>query len=409
MKTFAACILLFSASAVRAQQELEFGGLADQKKVDEAIKRGIGFLRRSGSPGGHGKAKNSDGLILLTLLHADVPTKDPHLQKYLKKVLDAELERTYQVALRAMCLEELDRVKYQKHIANCAQFLVDNQCENGQWSYGGPTEFIKDPSVATGIVPRKGPGTSGLKDFTSTGASSGRRVKPPVKRKIHVKKRKSGPARGDNSNSQYAALGLRACYDAGVRVSETVISRARSWWVRNQHTGPGDEPKRPGIATGGSGVPRGWSYRESGKHKPYGSMTAGAVSAVVIYDHILHRNWKRDKTVKDGMAWLEKNYTVTKNPGPCQHGGHPKKFLGYYLYAFERVGMLYGTVKFGSHFWYLDGAEWLLSKQRGDGAWSVSHHSGKKGNPNPVWDTCFAILFLKRATRPLVESKDESR
>ena len=35
-----------------------------------------------------------------------------------------------------MSLESYDRKKYQYRIAQCAQFLVDNQCKNGQWDYG---------------------------------------------------------------------------------------------------------------------------------------------------------------------------------------------------------------------------------------------------------------------------------
>ena len=57
---------------------------------------------------------------------------------------ETPLEWTYDVSLQAMILEEIDRVKYQARIAQCAQFLVDNQCPNGQWSYGEPDPFAKD-------------------------------------------------------------------------------------------------------------------------------------------------------------------------------------------------------------------------------------------------------------------------
>ena len=59
--------------------------------------------------------------------------------------------------------------------------------------------------------------------------------------------------------------------------------------------------------------------------------------------------------------------------------------------------MPYGTEKFGTHNWYNEGARYLLSKQGADGKW------GSRKN------TCFAILFLRRATRALVESVDKSR
>ena len=38
-----------------------------------------------------------------------------------------------------------------------------------------------------------------------------------------------------------------------------------------------------------------------------------------------------------------------------------------------------------------------------DGSWTVS------GGEHTTWDTCFAILFLKKATKPLVASTDAKR
>src|SRR5262245_54175403 len=121
----------------------------DQKRIDDAIKKGVQYLNGAESSGWDQHINNCDELILLTLIHADVPEGNAKLQDYLKRVLEAKMERTYKVALMAMCLEELDRVKYQPKIKQCAQFLVDNQAQNGQWSYGEPTQFA-DPGVATG-------------------------------------------------------------------------------------------------------------------------------------------------------------------------------------------------------------------------------------------------------------------
>ena len=73
-----------------------------------------------------------------------------------------------------------------------------------------------------------------------------------------------------------------------------------------------------------------------------------------------------------------------------------------YLYALERVGILSGTVDIGTHDWYREGANFILKSQKEDGSWKTA-----TGGGNAVWDTCFAILFLKRATRPLVASIDE--
>jgi hypothetical protein len=160
----------------------------------------------------------------------------------------------------------------------------------------------------------------------------------------------------------------------------------------------------PGVATGGAaptyGEPRGWCYQDAyglcnGTNAAYSSMTAGAVGALCIYDYALGLDWRKDKAVQDGMAWMAVNFSVTENVGPSEtHDGRPNAWLYYSLYALERVGMLYGTKFVGGRDWYLEGARVILDAQKADGSWNES-------GDNATWDTCFAILFLKRATRRL--------
>src|SRR4030095_16904158 len=120
----------------------------DQVKVSQAIQAGVEFLKKTPSPGSHHEMANTDELVLLTLIEARVPDNDPAIQKLLPGILAAPLERTYKVVLQAMALEELDRVKYQDRIWQCAQYLVDNQAPSGQWGYGQPTDAVKN--VPTG-------------------------------------------------------------------------------------------------------------------------------------------------------------------------------------------------------------------------------------------------------------------
>src|SRR5687767_5414734 len=87
-----------------------------QAKIDEAINRGVAYLKKAESTVAWEAMGNSDELILWTLVHADVAPKDETYQALLQKMLSAKLERTYKVALQAMILEEIDRVKYQERI-----------------------------------------------------------------------------------------------------------------------------------------------------------------------------------------------------------------------------------------------------------------------------------------------------
>lgn len=354
----------------------------DAPAVDRAIDRGLGWLRSAPSTV-HDHVGNADELILYTLLQGGASEKETRVGELMRICLDAPLERTYKVALQAMILQELDPAKHQPRIQRCAQHLVDNQCANGQWGYGEGTsaEPAANQDVASGVARFGG--------------------KPPL-RKVAVKKSRDGTGPGDNSNSQYAALGLRACHDAGVQIPREVLQRAALWWRQSQH----GSTKGAAVATGPgvSAEPRGWCYdQKEGHPAAYGAMTAGGVGALVIYDHLLGLSYKRDPSVASGLAWIAANFAVEKHPGDIhlQHpGADDKVFHHYWLYGLERAGMLYGTASIGGRKWYAEGARHLLATQKEDGRWEGSNWS------SPTYDTCFAILFLKRATRPVVASED---
>src|SRR5690242_7604609 len=115
--------LLALPLSVRAQDGKGFDQV-DQARVSKAIADGVEFLKKTPSPGTHHDMTNTDELVLLTLVEARVPDNDPAIQKLLPGILAANLERTYKVVLQAMVLEELDRVKYQDRIWQCAQFQI---------------------------------------------------------------------------------------------------------------------------------------------------------------------------------------------------------------------------------------------------------------------------------------------
>ena len=391
------CFLVAAGEQDRKKKEpVQAHPKVDQKKVDAAIAKGVEYLKAN-LPAylqrfpKQGTTVQWTELVLWTFVHAGVPESDPDFQKLLKDMLDRKLEATYCVSLQAMVLEELDRVKYQRRIAQCAQFLVDNESE-GVWGYGAPTPFLED--VPTGSA-RKDVATTSSSKGGGGGAKKrdpavppGLRPKPEVKQTIKITKKRDGIP-NDNSNTQYAALGLRACHDAGILLPPEVVDRAMKWWRDSQMD---ERSNEGGVTTGG------WCYH--GRHEPYapyGSMTAGGVGGLVILDYIKSgkNGWQADKDVQEGLRWLAKNFSVTYNPGPCEHSGQTngRGHYYYYLYALERAGILYGTEHFGGHEWYPQGAKVLLEAQKADGSWGGAEEDG----------TCFAILFLRRATRPLVD------
>jgi hypothetical protein len=352
-----------------------------QRDIDRAIRQGVEHLMTAPS-GADFLSPNCDELILLAMVAAEVSEANPVFSRYLKACLSSPLEKTYKVACLAMALEELDPSEHQMKIAQCAQFLVDNQAKNGQWSYGSPTDLKKfafeekpEKKVATG------PKASEARVFTG-----GRERKKPA-RSIAVAQTRYVLESGDNSNSQYAALGLRACYEANIKLPPEVLQLARRWWVESQWPDESDkEVGKNAVVSGGSKAKcQGWSYQKPGgdEKAPTHSMTAGAIGATVIYEHLLGRSWKKDAVTQAGVAWLGKNFTVSENL--------------YYMYAVERAGMLYDTPKFGDHDWYVLGSKYLVRSQNPNGSW------GQDAKPEVnTWGTCFAILFLKKATRSII-------
>jgi hypothetical protein len=353
------------------------------RDIERAIRKGTEFLKAAPFNPDR-KHPCANDLILLTLIHAEVPETNPVLQQYLKNVTESPLEKTYNVALQAMCLEQLDPTGYQQRLAQCAQFLVDNQASNGQWSYGQPTDLKKYPfegkkeekKVATGKP-------DGARDF---GGGLTQKAKP--RNAVVVTQQKQTGAGGDNSNSQYASLGLRACFDANVQIPLEVAHLAKKWWIESQsadESGSKLDKNAVGTGPGETAKIQGWNYKsasEAGAKGPYHAMTAGAVGAVVIYDYILGINFKKDTVAVAGVNWLGKHFAVSNNL--------------YYMYGLERAGMLYGTEKFGDHDWYLEGAKSIVRSQKDDGSWGAAGNEEK----NTI-STCFAILFLKKATRAI--------
>jgi len=61
----------------------------------------------------------------------------------------------------------------------------------------------------------------------------------------------------------------------------------------------------------------------------------------------------------------------------------------YFLWSLERVGVAYNLNTIAAKDWYAWGSDTLLASQRGDGGW--------RGEEAPEIDTCFALLFLRRA------------
>ena len=189
----------------------------------------------------------------------------------------------------------------------------------------------------------------------------------------------------DAAHLQYVMMGLYAAKQWGVDIKPDTWTRAAVWLTSMQQPDGG------------------WNYYSSGSGpfaaSSYGSMTATAVmglkAAGVSPD---------SKAIQDGIKWLEKYYSITRNPGSFY-------WHYYYLLALQRaMDMPPAMEKLGGHDWYHEIASFLVSKQQKDGSWIAAtpiYTTGNVGKAPQIADwgrnrgdllaTSFAMLFLLKA------------
>jgi hypothetical protein len=206
-------------------------------------------------------------------------------------------------------------------------------------------------------------------------------------------------SRNDLSNTQLAILGLNAAEASGISVPDRVWNDLIGELLR--YRSPEEEVPSPGQRSVDD-VPtiRGFEYRP-GEGKPTGSMTAAGAASLRICERRLGRAIKKRnaervaEAIPQALAWLAHHWSVAKNPSPVRSwsGEH---WL-YYLYGLERLGALLDLHRIGDHDWYLEGASELLAIQQSQGQWNERE---------TLADTCFALLFLTRATSSMTGRKE---
>ena len=246
----------------------------------------------------------------------------------------------------------------------------------------------------------------------------------------------------DMSNTQYALLGLWAAARCGFRAAAEDMQSIAGALLdgqspRGERVQRSHDP-RPGERTRSTSTvrdqARGFSYRPTSRQAeaPYltGAMTAGGLSSLLISKAILREQGaldgkleaRLDQGIWDAIAWLTAHYRVDANPSGVDVSQLPKKegrllergmrgmqagWHSYYLYGLERAMVIAGKRYVGPHDWWMDGAELLLDAQAKDGTWGLAKDPPFGVGNSPLVETCFAILFLRRATlrprAPLLE------
>lgn len=349
MRSQLVCAMLLFALALTATVP---GRAAEKPKeplveqVRKAIDAGIRFLRDQERGNGNWEAvdKASVGfrggwtsLAMLALLNAGVRPEDPIIEHGLQYLRQVEPQQTYVVSLQTMVFAETgrneDRQRIQRNVDWLLRAMVkeDGKCKG--WSYFQGTSRITD-----------------------------------------------------NSNTQYALLGLHAGRVAGAKIDRDVWQSIQDYYMASQ------QPDH------------GWHYNPARPRSDLTMTTAGLCGLLISG---MELNAGREVLQADGTA-LNCGVYAENKPATNALGWIAREFRAnlpqhtyYNLYGLERAGRLSGQRFFGEHDWYREGCEFLVRAQKEDGSWQ---EAGGQGGW-PVISTSFALLFLSKGRTPILISK----
>jgi hypothetical protein len=359
----------------------------EQRKIDRAIADGVWFLKEhvradgawgDSAPGLGNLQVAFASLPALTLLECGVPADDPVVQKAAKLVraqaAAVNVRSTYQLALAILFLDRLEEYRNRQErdrslIQHLALRLIAGQRADGGWSYDCPA---LDPKMVSQLLAKLQGPTQSLEDW----------------HKFAVPGEAFEAGGWDNSNTQFAILAL---------------------WVAGRHQVPIDMPiglaekhfratqlhAQAGAILGDANnvnLDGSWFYNADSNSSAWPSMTCAGLLGLAIGRGVSNdpkeKNQKPldDPAIKAGLAMLGRE---------IDRAGEKREADHYFLWSVQRVGVLYDLDLIDGKDWYAWGCKKLLPPaQKNDGSWTGG---GVYVGENTFLNTCFALLFLKRA------------
>jgi hypothetical protein len=411
---------LLTAAVLAADAPARAG---EPKAVTDAIDRGVAALRRTQGANGtwpHNQI-GATALAALTLVECGAKTDDKNVRLAADAVRRASipLTQTYSIALSILFLDRLGDPDDVALIESLVVRLLAAQNAEGGWSYNCPSISQAETRRLQGkLDARKDKEPAGEREAPKD-AERKRTVKDlPEEIKLQLQAidrgmridiaplgdqpgnatAPFGAGPGDNSNTQFASLALWVGRRYGIPV-EAALTRLDQRFRRSQ------------------ALDGGWTYMPSfpqpgGPPNPGGastaSMTCAGLLALAIVDGATLeyiKEKKPDAKVPDIskdvhlIGGLQAIGAAIGNPiGELRPGGlvpqlQPGQVGGrtfYFLWSLERVAVALNLDTIGKKDWYGWGAEILLASQGADGSWRGDYSDCGA-------DTCFALLFLRRA------------
>lgn len=333
------------------------------ERVNRAIERGVAYLREPHEA--HKQNRRVRGLLGLTLLECGIPADDPFVQQLAASVRagQRELVQTYELSLAILFLDRLGDPSDRALIRTFGQRLLAGQLDCGAWNYSC---LVNDRQRVQSNLP------SGLYYAPALPYQhrAGRYVGRPSRQPRIV-------YHGDNSNTQFAILGLWVAQRHGVPAHSALL--AAEQYFRTTQADEGS-----------------WGYHAKARNNRDSMTCAGLMSLAMRYgvragqgrdirpDHPISVH---DAAVLRGLRYLAKSLDKITILGNRIDGVEARDPL-YFLWSLERVAAIYDLKKINEREWYPWAAEMLVETQLPDGRWT--------GLGDRV-GTCFALLVLKRS------------
>lgn len=393
--------------------------------VQKAIKRATTFLKNIHQPAanyrGGSHVTGTAPLAGLALLEAGVPQDDPVMKNIVAFVREHALDQTetYHLSLTILFLDRLGNPADRPIIQLLGVRLLAGQEPSGGWSYqcGHPLTNadearLKKVFATEAKLVNRPMGKNEPKKVEAAPKPNDDKpeLHPEVAKwaklvnQMEARERFAGGrgGEGDNSNTQFAVLGV---------------------WVARKHGVPCDAviaafEKRFRLSQDADG---GWGYKANQRGSTPAMTCAGLLALAVSHgamENALRNNGNPaavrpkgmaapadDLAIKAGLKCLGNYITIAKGEPPDgivnQAKKKGKRFKAdelnsnlYFLWSLERVAMLYGLETIGHHDWYVWGADALVDTQQANGCWTTKGYAGANAEVN----TSFALLFLSRAS-----------
>jgi hypothetical protein len=381
----------------------------EQAKIDKAIDKGVAFLKKTqtkrgdwGGPWSASHAVAQCALPAYALLESGVAADDPAIQKAATALRRGALKTlyTYDLSLALLFFDRLGDAQDKKLIQRLGLRLLAGQCRTGGWSYRNPSlnekyeaalvksledlskQMEKTESTVEALkkvdVPRSFRHLTVFQDRRAFDWQEVGGADPLVA---------DTPLIGltDNSNTQFAILGLWAAHRHGVPAGPTfrlVVERF----------------ERCQRANGNWSYGGGFDAASRASPAPTcRSMTCAGLLALAV--------GRGAKLSTPGLPppGREDVRVIRALMALCQEIGLPNGTMDqrvphrdvYFLWSLERVGMLYNLPTIGDKDWYRWGAE--MSKGSWPGASLEIGSSSATPDYGAIVNTAFALLFLKRS------------